>query len=260
MALGDVLKPATDMFSSGLGRFSQYLWVLWIFLGVGVAIAVVFFIKMRNAKKAQWTHTLEVKRVLKNGLLSDPIIHMMRRFPLIKNAEVFELEKPLLGSYLIPEPGKYSGVNRYAVILDADNRIWRNEGEYFNPSDGSINVSARHAEIDLQTATLKADWQNINKVTKRIDWMQLAKYALTAIMILAVMIVAIVGIGEWGDAQKARAESDKSLAVFGTEIRSSVDALLESKNTDLLILDKLNQLYGTNNIAGTIKNLKNGSS
>jgi len=260
MALGDVLKPATDMFSGALGRFSQYAWVLWIFLGVGVAIAVVFFIKMQKAKKEQWTHTLEVKRVLKNGLLSDPIIHMMRRFPLIKNAEVFELEKPLLGSFLIPEPGKYSGVNRYSVILDADNRIWRNEGEYFNPSDGSINVSARHAEIDLQTATLKADWQNINKVTKRIDWMQLAKYALTAIMILAVMIVAIVGIGEWGDAQKARAESDKALAGFGIEIRSSVDSLLESKNTDLLILDKLNQLYGTNNIAGTIKNLKNGSS
>ena len=110
MALGDVLKPATDMFSGALGRFSQYAWVLWIFLGVGVAIAVVFFIKMQKAKKEQWTHTLEVKRVLKNGLLSDPIIHMMRRFPLIKNAEVFELEKPLLGSFLIPEPGKYSGL------------------------------------------------------------------------------------------------------------------------------------------------------
>jgi len=256
MAIGDVLKPAGDMFGGAFGRLGQYAWILWIFLGVGVAIAVIFFIKMNKAKKEQWTHTLEVKRVLKGGLLSEPIIHMMRRFPLIKNAEVFELEKPLLGSFLLPEPGKYSGVNKYSVILDDDNRIWRNEGEYFNPVVGSVNVSARHAEIDLQTATLKADWQNINKVNKRIDWMQLAKYALTALMILAVMVVMIVGIGEWGKAQQARADSDRAMANFGSEMRLAVDALLESKNTDLLILEKLNQLYGTSNIAGAIKNVK----
>lgn len=259
MGIGDVLQPAANMFGGALGRFAQYAWVLFIFLGIGIAVAIVFFIKMHKQKKAQWTHTLEVKRVLKNGLLSDPLIHKMKRFPLVKNAEVFELEVALLGSYLIPEPGKYSGPNKYSIILDADNRIWRNEGEYFNPVDGSINVSARHAEIDLQVATLKADWQNINKINKRIDWMQLAKYALTAIMILAVMVVAIVGIGEWGEAQAAKAESDKAFAGLGTEIRRATENMLEAKNTDVLILEKLNQLYGTNNIAGTIKNVKSSS-
>lgn len=259
MAIGDVLKPAGDMFGNSLAGVAKYAWVLWFVVGLGIAVSIFFFIKMLKQKKAQWTHTLEIKRVLKNGLLSDPLIHKMRRFPLVKNAEVFELEKPLLGSFLIPEPGKYSGLNRYCLILDADNRIWRNEGEYFDAVSGSINVSARHAEIDLQVATLKADWQNINKVNKRVDWMQIAKYVLTAIIILAIMVVAIVGIGEWGDAQEAKAESDNAFASAVNNLNSALETSLEFKNTDLLIIDKLNQLYGTNNIAGTIRNLKNES-
>lgn len=257
MAIGDVLAPAGDLFGGSLGKVAAYAWVLWILVPLAIFVGVFFFIRLLKQKKAQWTHTLEVKRILKNGLLSDPLIHKMRRFPLIKNAEVFELEKPLLGSYLIPEPGKYSGLNKYSVILDDDNRIWRNEGEYFDPVDGSVNVSSRHAEIDLQVATLKADWQNINKVNKRVDWMQIAKYAMMAILILAIMIVSIVGIGEWGDAQKAQAEGDKAFAAAMLSLSDSLDTNLETANTNVLILDKLKQLYGTNNIPQVIKSAKN---
>jgi uncharacterized membrane protein YhaH (DUF805 family) len=257
MGIGDVLRPAGNMFSNSAVKLAKYWWVFLIFLGIGIAVAVIFFIKMIRQKKAQWTHTFEIKRVLKNGLLSDPITHKARRFPLIKNAEVFELETSLLGSFLIPEPGRYSGVNKYSLILDDNNRIWRNEGEYFNPVDGSINVSARHAEIDLQHSTLKADWQNINKMTKRIDWMQIAKYAMMTVLILAVMIVAIVAIGEWGDAKIAEAEGDKAFAGAMENLNSALETSLEAKNTDVLILDKLNQLYGTKNIAGTIQDVKN---
>jgi hypothetical protein len=260
MGIGDVLRPAGNMFGGALGRMARYAWVLWVVVGIAVAVAVIFFIKMNKQKKAQWTHELRVKRVLKNGLLSDYIIHKMRRFPLVKNAEVFELETALLGSYLLPEPGKYSGVNTYDIILDSDNRIWRNEGEYFNPVDGSVNVSARHAEIDLQTATLKADWQNINKVSKRIDWMQMAKYALTAIMILAVMVVAIVGIGEWGEAQARKAESDKAITATMEFMVQAQETNLEVANTNVLIIERLQQLYGTQNIPGVINNVKSQTS
>lgn len=257
MGIGDVLKPAGDMFGSALTGFAKYAWVLWIFLGVGVFAAIFFFWHMHKQKKAQWTHTFKVQRVMKGGLLSDAIIHKARRFPIIKNAQVFELEKPIIGSYLIPEPGKYSGLNEYSIILDGDNRIWVNEGEYFNPTAGSVSVSARHAEIDLQTSTLTADWQNINKVNKRIDWAQIAKYVLSAIMILAVMIVAIVGIGEWGEAQERRAESDKAFAQLGSDMKDAMTIMLEAKNTDILIIDRLNNLYGTSNIPGVIRNVKN---
>lgn len=257
MAIGDILRPTGELFGGTLGKVASYAWVLWIFVPLVIVIGVIFFIKLSKQKKAQWTHTLEVKRVLKNGLLSEALIHNMRRFPLIKNAEVFELEKPLLGSYLIPEPGKYSGVNKYSIILDDDNRIWRNEGEYFKPVDGSIDVSSRHAEIDLQVATLKSDWQNINKINKRVDWMQMAKYAMFTVLILAVMIIAIVGIGNWGDAQEQQANADVAFASAMNSLSESLETNLETANTNVLILDKLNELYGTRNIGSVINSVKN---
>lgn len=260
MALGDVLSPAVGMFGGAFGRIAAYAWILWIALGIGTIIGVVFFVKMLKSKKAQWTHQLIIKRVLPGGILSQPVIHKMRRFPLIKNAEVFELENPLLGSYLIPEPGKYSGVNTYSLILDSDNRIWRVENEYFNPSKDSINVSARHAEIDLQMGILKADFQNIHKVNKRIDWMEVAKYALWALFIMATMIVTIIAIGEWGDAKKLEAQSDASFAAAMQNLNTALETSLEGKNTDVLIIEKLNQLYSTKNIPGVINEVKDQSS
>ena len=104
--------------------------------------------------------------------------------------------------------------------------------------------------------TLKADWQNINKVNKRIDWMKLAKYAMMTILILAVMIVAIVGIGEWGDSREATAEGQKAFAGAMDKLSFALDTTLESKNTDILIIDKLNELYDTHNIQGVIQNAK----
>ena len=71
---------------------------------------------------------------------------------------------------------------------------------------------AKHAEIDIQRANLKADFQEINKVNKRTNWKEIMRSILTAILILSVMIVLIVGIGEWGDAQQAKAQSDQAFA------------------------------------------------
>lgn len=257
MGLGEVIAPATSMFSGAFARLSAYVWVLWLAVGAGIAGAAFFFWKMNKEKDKQWTHSLIIKRELAGGILSEPIIHRMRRFPLVKNAEVFELEKPLLGSYLIPEPGKYSGINTYSLIIDKDNRLWRVEAEYFDKAQSSSKVSARHAEIDLQLSTLKADWQNINKVNKRVDWAQIAKYALWAVFIIATMVVAIVGIGQWGDAQQAHAESDKAFASAMDSLSKSLDTNLETANTNVLIIDKLNELYGTKNLGGVINGLKN---
>src|SRR5690606_2338990 len=150
---------------------------------------------------------------------------------------------PLLGSYLLPEPGSYVGLNKYSLILDNDNRIWRNEGEYFNPVDGSVNVSARHAELDLKHSDLKDGWQKMNKINKKLDWGEIAKYGMWTIAIIAVMIVAIVGLGKWGEAQEAKAESDQAFAQAVQNLDNVVENILESKNTDILILEKLNERY-----------------
>lgn len=252
--VGDVLAPAQNMIGGSIAdTIGNYGWVLLVFVVIGAAIGGVFIWKSVKKKDTQWTHKLKVRRVLQNGLLSEPIYQRMRRFPLIKKAEVFELEKPLLGGYLLPELDEYSGVNEFSIILDNNNRIYTNKGEYFNPDKHSINVSAKHSEIDIQRSNLKADFQNINKISKRVEWATIAKYAFMALGIIAIMIVAITGIQNWGEAQKYQAESDQAQARAMQNLADAMQTVEATVNTQKLeILPMMRQIYGTNNIQGII--------
>jgi len=240
-------------FKSGFAGIATYAWVLWIFVPLAVIIFAVYMWKIMRDKKKQWTHKLKIRRVMVGGLLSKETTIRMRRFPLIKRAEIFELETPLLGGYLIPELDSYTGTNEFSIIVDTNNRIYINTGEMFCPDKSCINVSAKHGEIDISRSDLRSDYQNVNKTSKRIEWSQIAKFALMGILIIAVMIVMIKGIGQWGenhkiDAQKASAEAEA--------MRGLAEAMQTSQatmNTQVLILDLLKEQYKTNNIQAILK-------
>ena len=254
--LTEGLEPATDMFKGGISGWSSYLWIL-IPVAIIITIGLVgYIIKRIKDKNRQWTHTLKVRRVLQSGLLSDPIIHNMRRFPLIKKAEIFELEKPLLGSYLLPELDEYSGVNQFSIILDKNNRIYTNKGEFFNPDKSSVLVSAKHSEIDVQRQNLKANFQNVNKISKRTEWSTIAKYAMISIMIIAVTIIAIVGLQKWSESQDYQSQKAKAELEVMQVLSDALDKVEENQNTNLLIIDKLNELYDSKNIQGIVKKSK----
>jgi len=86
MGLGDGLEPAVGMFAGGFGRLASYAYWL-IPLAILGAIGLGAWVwNTKKKKDTQWTHTLKVRRVLQNGLLSDTLIHRMRRFPLVKRA------------------------------------------------------------------------------------------------------------------------------------------------------------------------------
>ena len=249
MGVMESLAPVTGIFSSGVSNLSSKVWILIPVVIISLFGFAIFMLKMLKGKKDQWTHQLKVRRVLQNGLMSEPIYHKMRRFPLIKKAEVFELEKPLLGGYLIPELDEYSGNNEFSIILDKNNRIYTNTGEYFDANKSSVNVSARHAEIDIQRANLKADFQNINKVSDRIQWATIAKYAFLGIMMIVIMIVSISAIGEWGDAKKAEAEQAQAMAQAMNNLATAMETVEATVNTQKLeILPMLKEIYNTKNI------------
>jgi len=259
MGIGEELQPATDIFSGGFSNIASYAWVL-IPLVILIAIGLGAFLwNQKRQKDKQWTHTLKVRRVLQNGLLTDPIKHRMRRFPLIKKAEVFELEKPLLGGYLLPELDEYSGTNEFSIILDKNNRIYTNKGEYFNPDKNKVNVSAKHSEIDIQRQNLKANYQNIHKTKKRIEWSTIAKYAMWSVAIIAITIFAIVAIQKWGETQDQRAAQAQAEARAMEELNTALEHIKASSNTNILILDKLKDLYGTQNIQSELRRVKNES-
>lgn len=252
MGVGEELAPATGMFAGGFARMASYAWVLIpLVIVVFIGLGIFFWLKIRD-KKNQWTHTLKVRRVMPDGRLTDPIVHKMRRFPLIKKAEVFELEKPLLGGYLLPELDEYSGHNEFSIILDRNNRIYTNKGEFFNPDKSNVMVSAKHSEIDVQRQNLKANFQNINKISKRIEWSTIAKYAFMITAIIAVTIIGIVGIQNWGEAQEFKAQEAQANAEAMRNLAKAMDTIDGTVNTQQLIITKLKELYGTNNLQGVI--------
>lgn len=246
-------KPAIDMFSGSAGRIASYAWILIPFLIIVSIGGIVWWIKVIKNKKAQWTHKLKVRRVLQGGRLSEPIYHNMRRFPLIKKAEVFELEKPLLGGYLLPELDEYSGTNEFSIILDKNNRIYTNKGEFFTPDKSCVNVSAKHSEIDIQRQNLKADFQNINKVNKRIEWSTIAKYAFMLVGVICVTLVLIIGISKWGEAQKYKSEEAQAMAQAMANLGEAMETVQATVNTQKLeILPLLKQIYKTDNLNSII--------
>lgn len=255
MGISEMLSPATSLFSGTFSNLLRYAWVLLPFVAIIFIGGLIWVWKTYKKKNDQWTHKLEVRRIIDPDTkrLSKPMYIRMRRFPLIKKAEVFELENPLLGGYLFPELDQYSGENEFSIILDVNNRIYTNKGEYFRPDKNYCNVSAKHSEIDIQRANLKADFQNINKVNKRIEWATIAKYAFMTIFVVAVMVVMIVGLSKWGEAQGAKAESEQAQAIAMQNMAQAMLTMESVVNTQKLeILPLLKEIYGTNNIQGII--------
>lgn len=246
-------------FKNGAMSLVSYIWVLYIFVPLAILIFGVYIRKIYKSKKNQWTHRLVVRRVLSTGLLSRPSIIRMRRFPLIKNASIFQLENSFLGSYLIPELDSYTGLNEFSVIIDRNNRVYINNGEKFDPDSSHINVSAKHAGIDLAFEDLKSDWQNINKVDKKVEWSQVAKFMMLGLLIIAVMVVSIKGIGQWGENHKAQAEQASSEAEAMRQLAEALKTTQATMNTQVLVLDLLKKNYGTDNLQPIIREKLNGT-
>lgn len=246
-------SAAGNALGNGLGVLGRYWWIVAIILGVGVMIAIVLFLQKAKRKKTQWTHTFKVRRVLQNGAITEATSIKARRFPLEKGVEMFELEKPILGSYLSPQPGEYVDTNTFSIILDANNRIWADTGTKFNKEKQSLEVSAVHAGIDVEFQEMKDKWQQAHQVKKRIDAMDLIKAGLKVLWIIGIVIISIVALQQWGDYHESRAAVAIAEAQAMEHINEAVETMQAVVNTQQLqITPMLKALYGENNIVAEI--------
>lgn len=242
-----------QLFGNGLGVLSRYWWIIAIILGIGVFIAIALFLKKIKQKKSQWTHKFKVRRVLQNGSISEPYIIKARRFPLEKGVEMFELEKPILGSYLSPQPGEYTETNTFSIILDSNNRIWNDTGTKFNRDKQSIEVSAVHAGIDVEFQAMKEKWQQAHKVHKRVSALDLIKAGIKVLWIIALVIISITALQQWGDYQEAKKEVAVQQTLAMQHIAEAVETMEKVVNTQQLqIIPMLKALYGEDNIVNEI--------
>jgi len=233
-------------------RFAIWLVPLAIIVGV---ILVTVFLKKYNSKRLQWTHTLKVRRVLADGITitENAVIHRMRRFSVMNGAEVFELENALLGTYLFPELDKYSGLNEFSIILDRNNRIYTADNMTWSKDKGSINVAAKHSEIDLARKRLKEDFQNINKVSKRIEWAEIAKYAVIFMALIIFMVLGIVGLTKWGEAKDAdalMAQADVAMSANMVEVMDTMQSTVNTQKLEIAVM--LKKVLGTESLQGII--------
>lgn len=250
---GFVKEGLGKLFSSGLTQLAR---LKWIFIGILIVIAIIgliWFLHTARKKKNQWTHKFRVRRVLQNGEMSAEVIHNARRFPLEKGVEMFELEKPILGSYLIPQPGEYTGVNEFSIILDSYNRIWLNKGTKFNKDKQSLEVSAVHAGIDVEMAQMKDKWQQAHRVSKKISTLELIKAGLKVLGIIAIVIISIVALQQWGDYQLSKADIAKADAEAMKSLNDAIQTMEKVVNTQQLqIVPMLQALYGKEDISAEI--------
>ena len=254
MGLSEVAAPATNLLKVSPVFLKYAIWLLPL-VAIVTAVCIGLLVKKYNSKRYQWTHTLEVRRVLADGvtITEDPIIHKMRRFDVMNGAEVFELEKALLGTYLFPELDKYSGQNKFSIILDNNNRIYTSNKMTWEKEKGSINVSAKHSEIDLARKRLKEDFQNINKVSKRVEWAEIAKWAAIFTALVVFMVLGIVGLTKWGESYDARADMARADIEMSANILKSQEIMAATVNTQKLeIAVMLKELYGTENLQSVI--------
>lgn len=247
-----------QLFGNGLSQLARLKWVFLGILLVVIIISILWWLNVARRKKHQWTHNFKVRRQLQDGTLTPEIIHKARRFPLEKGVEMFELEKPILGSYLIPQPGEYTGINEFSIILDSYNRIWNNRGLRFNKEKQSVEVSAVHAGIDVEMANMKDKWQQAHAVNKKISTLELIKAGLKVLGIIAVVIISIVALQQWGDAWDAK----KEVAIQQTETFKQIATATENfekiTNTqELLIIPMLQALYGKEDISSEINKYRN---
>lgn len=242
--VGEMIGNSAGMF--GFGSLSKIVLIIFV---VGVLGILGFMYYLNKKSKTQWTHILNVYRVIDGNRLTKPMQVKMRRFPLIKEAEVFQLETAVLGSFLFPEPDKYTGKDQYDIVIDDSNRLYTPKDILFNKDKGSVEISCKHAGLDIAFSELKSKYQELNQVTKKIDLREMVKWGVLMFCMILITIVLIKGIGAWTEAKefdkdKAIAEAETMEILAGAMI--TIDSAVNTQGS--VVLPLIKEIYGTENI------------
>jgi len=73
------------------------------------------------------------------------------------------------------------------------------------------------------------------------------------------MVVAIVGLQEWGEAQGAKAQEATNMAMAMSNLAEAMETQEATANVQLILVDEIKKLKGTNNLPGVIQNLQNAT-
>ena len=252
--------PENSIISNSINNIGNYAWILWIVLAVFVFGAIIFFVAQMKLAKKQWTHKLNIRRVL-NGLdeLSDVETIRMKRFPDKKLTDFFILEKPVLGTFIFQSIGEYSAPNTFSIIIDKNNRIFTERKSKLDRTKGIMSVSAVHPNIDTRRHMMLESFEKMYAIKPGTDWAKIGKWALTVLLIIACMVVVIVYLQERSEQVKITAERDKQMANAMVEFAGAMDAMESSVLTQVVLFETMKDMYGEAKLKEMINGFNSGA-
>lgn len=233
----------------------------WLIIGffvilglITVGIVIWVFISIRKSKES-WNVELRIRAEDKETgkLYLDPVTIKAKRIMLKNGLRLLYLQKEILGARLFPLLNHHTRPGVYDLVITADNRIFIVDGiSGIDEQRKNLKVGLRYPGIDYSLGEINRDYAALNKAERRSDLLGMVKAAATAIIAIVILIMFIVGGKYWIEAKQ-----------IDSQIRQSEVQLFESINTNVanqealtngmnLLVDKLKDLLGTNNLRGEL--------
>jgi hypothetical protein len=252
-AVNQVGGQLGDMLGSGFASLGQYKIFFFIILALVVIGVGLYIWSLVRKKKSQWTHKILVQRILPNGQLTKEVSHKCRRFQMDNGTENFELEKMIIGNWIVPRVGDYIDHVTLSLVIDKDNRIYTKKETVFQKDKSCEVISLVHAGIDVTLQNTKAKYQAAHKNSKKITTAELIKAGLIVMLIIGAVVISIVMLGKWSEVHAFKVEQETQQAIAMENLGKAIDSMQGVVNTQQLQLTPMLQaLYGKANIAEEI--------
>lgn len=243
------VDTTVGMFSGGFSSILSYWWIFALFFVLAIIGAVAYFLHQFKIKKTQWTHKLRVLSELPDGTISDKeqLFNMRRwRHKTARTPPLFELEKPILGSRIWVELEGYSGPTEYKIVIGKDGRIYLPKYSKMTKDKNALEVSVKHAGIDRTRNDYNNQFEAMHATPKKLDAIELLKRATYALAIIAVMVVAIVGIQSWAEQAQYKSQSAQAELAVWEKMDEVMETVQATANTNAIIIADLKEYRGNN--------------
>ncbi len=248
-------ETMSGVFSGTFAKMGS-LWWLFAIIGLLIVVGVIAYVAItfkRTNKK--WSIKIRIRQedTQNNKIYLEPFIIKARRITLSNGLKMNLLAKPILGKRLMPLLNYYTKPGEYDILLTADNRIFLITGiEGIDKKRKLLNVGIRYPGIDQDFDELNTDYAKLNQQDFKSSLLDILKAASIGILAICILIAVIIGGKYWLDGKQAdTAISQAQIEIF-EGLAKSAQYNLEFANAMNLLIPKLNEMYGTNNLRSQI--------
>lgn len=259
MAVG-AIDQTVNVFAGSVSKLSQYMWIGGIILFlvcIGIGAYVIY--KLKSSKNT-WSLEVRIRQedTINKTIPLDAVTVKARRITLQNGLKMMLLEKQVLGKRLMPLLNFYTRPGVYDIVLTADNRIFLITGiEGIDDKRKVLNVGIRYPGIDTDFDELNNEYSQLNRDETKSNILEMLKAASIGIAAVCGLVALIIGGNYYlqsleHDARITNAEADAMEQMRMTAIINT-----EYANTMILLINDLEERYGTRNLRNQVDIINN---